>query len=81
MVDYFKDFEMIGKLQVGEHIRETQISFTKNFEFEAFISAIDMEYDSEGAIFLSCFYKIDRPQFKLVNKSGYGEGTDFKQDI
>ena len=42
---------MIGKLQVGEQIRETHIRFTKNIEYEAFINAIDMEHVSEGAIF------------------------------
>ena len=38
-------------------------------------------YDSEDVIFTGWLYKLNTPQFKRINRSQYGRGTDFKQDI
>ena len=46
------------------------------------IKAIDnSRYDSDDAIFTGWLYKWNTPKFNKVNRSQYGRGTDFKQDI
>ena len=50
-------------------------------DFESFINAIDKVYEAEDAIFNGYNYKINHPQFNLVNRSQYGKGSDFKHQI
>ena len=51
LVDYARDFEMIGELSVGEKVRKTVIRF-KNFnDYEHQTNSIDQNYDREGATF------------------------------
>ena len=38
-------------------------------------------YDSDEVIFTGWLFKLNTPEFKNVNRSQYGGGTDFKQDI
>ena len=45
------------------------------------IKAIDQDYQSEDATFNGYIYKINTPQFNLVNRSQYGNGCDFKHEI
>ena len=72
---------MVGRLKVGEQIRQTHIRFRNISDFEAYINAIDHDYDSEDAIFNSYIYKLNTPQFNKVNRSQYGNGCDFKHEI
>ena len=75
-------FELIGSMQVGEVEQKTNIRFKNVDDFESYINAIDSSgYDSEDVIFTERLYKINTPEFKKVNRSQYGRGTDFKQDI
>ena len=80
-VDYTGGFKMVGKLSVGDQIRETHIRLRKITDCEACINAIDEGYDSRDAIFNGYFYKINTPQFNLVNRSQYGNGCDFNNEI
>ena len=41
-VDYTGEFEMVGKLKVGDQIRQTHIRFRNMDDFEAYISMKDM---------------------------------------
>ena len=79
--DYVGAFEMVGNLKVGNQIRQTNIRFRNVDDYEAYINAIDQDYESEDAIFNGYIHKIDTPQFKKVNQSQYGNGCDFKQEI
>ena len=80
--DYTFDFELIGSLLVGEIEQKTNIRFKNVDDFESYINAIDNSgYDSEDVIFTGWLYKLNSPEFKKVNRSKYGRGTDFKQDI
>ena len=80
--DYTGDFELIGSMLVGEIEQKTNISFKNADDFENYINAIDNSgYDSEDVIFTGWLYKLNTPEFKKVNRSQYGRGTDFKQDI
>ena len=72
---------MLGNLKVGDQIRQTNIRFRKMDDFEAYFNAIDVGYGAEDAIFKRYFYKLNTPQFKKVNRSQYGNGCDFKQEI
>ena len=80
--DYTGDFELIGSMLVGEIEQKTNIRFKNVDDFESYINAIDNSgYDSEYVIFTGWLYKLNTPEFKKVNRSQYGRGTDFKQDI
>ena len=80
--DYTGDFELIGFMLVGEIEQKTNIRFKNVDDFESYINAIDNSgYDSEGVIFTGWLFKLNTPEFKKVNRSQYGRGTDFKQDV
>ena len=80
--DYTGDFELIGSMLIGEIEQKTNIRFKNVNDFENYINAIDnVGYDSEDVIFTGWLYKLNTPEFKKVNRSQYGRGTDFKQDI
>ena len=80
--DYTGDFELIGSMLVGEIKQKTNIRFKNVDDFENYINAIDNSgYDSDDVTFTGWLYKLNTPEFKKVNRSQYGRGTDFKQDI
>ena len=80
--DYTGDFEIIGSMLVGEVEQKTNIRFKIVDDFESYINATDNSgYDSEDAIFTGWLYKLNTPEFKKVNRSQYGRGTDLKQDF
>ena len=80
--DHLGDFDLIGSMLVGEVEQKTKIRFKNVDDFESYINAIDNSgYDSEDVIITGWFYKKNTPEFKKINRSQYGRGTDFKQDI
>ena len=81
LLDYVGAFEMVGNLKVGDQLRQTNNRFRNMDDFEAYINAIDEGYDAEDAIFNDYIYKLDTPQFNKVNRSQYGNGSDFKHEI
>ena len=72
---------MVGSLKVCDQIRQTQIRFTNFTEYEAYINSIDEGYDAEDAVFYGDIYKLNTPQFSKVNRSQYGNGSDFRHEI
>ena len=72
---------MVSNLKISDQIRETNIRFRKKDDFEAYINAIDVDYDSEDAIFKGYIYKLDTCHFNKVNQSQLGNGCDFKDEI
>ena len=79
LLDYTGEFGMVGNLKVGDQIRQTHLRFRNIDEFESYINAIDEGYDVEDAIFKGYIYKINKPQFNLVNRSQYGNGCSFNK--
>ena len=79
--DYTGDFELIGKMIIGPIEHKTNIRFKNMDDFERYINAIDIDYDSEEVIFTGYVYKLDTPQFKTVKRSAYGKGTNHMQEI
>ena len=81
LIDYEGVFKMVGNLKVRDQIRQTHIRFRNISDYEAYVNSIDQDYDSEDAIFNGHNYKIDTPQFNLVNRSQYGNGCSFDKII
>ena len=48
--DYGGEFEMVGRLSVGDQIRTTHIRFRNITYYEAYINSIDEGYDAEDSI-------------------------------
>ena len=79
--NYTGDFELIGSMLIGELEQKTNIRIKNVDDFENYINAIDRAgYVSDDVIFTDWLYKFNTPEFKKVNRSQYGRGTDFEQD-
>ena len=72
---------MIGSMLIGKKEQKTNIRFENIDDFENYVNAIGVNYDSEDVIFKGWLYKLNTPAFNKVNRSQYDRGTDFKQDI
>ena len=48
---------MVGRLKVGDHIRDTRVKFRNNSDYEAYINRIDQNYESDDAVFNGYIYK------------------------
>ena len=81
IVEYTGVLEMVGSLKVGDQIRQTHFTFRNVNDYEAYINAIDQDYDSEDAVFNGYIYKIDTPQFILVNRSRCENCFKFRHDL
>ena len=79
--DYTGDFELIGKMIIGPVEHKTNIRFKNMDDFERYINAIDINYDSDDVIFTGYVYKLNTPHFKIVKRNVYGKGTNHMQEI
>ena len=79
--DYTGDFELIGKMIIGPVEHKTNIRFKNMDDFERYINAIDIDYDSEDVIFTGYVYELDTPQFRVVKRSASGKGTNYMKEI
>ena len=78
---YTGDFELNGKMIIGPIEHKTNIRFKNMDDFENYINAIDVDYDSEDVTFTGYVYKLNTPHFKVVKRSAYGKGTNYMQEI
>ena len=81
LLDYTGDFELIGSMLIGELEQKTNIRFRNVDDFEGYINAIDVDYDSEDVIFTGWLHKLNTPQFNIVIRSGFGRGVDCRHHI
>ena len=79
--DYTGDFELNGLMIVGAIEHKTNIRFKNMDDFERYINAIDVDYDSEDVIFTGYVYKLNTPHFKVIKRSAYGKGNNYMQEI
>ena len=79
--DYTGDFELNGLMIIGPIEHKTNIRFKNMDDFERYINAIDIDYDSEDVTFTGYVYKLNKPHFKIVKRSAYGRGTNHMQEI
>ena len=61
---------------IGPIEQKTNIRFKNMDDFESYINAIDIDYVSEDVTFTGYVYIKNTPQFKVVKRSAYGEGTN-----
>ena len=78
---YTDIFELNGLKISGPIEHKTNIRFKNRDDFESFIIAIDVDYDSEDVTFTGYVYKLNTPQFNVVKRSAYGKGTNYMQEI
>ena len=45
---------------------KTNVIFKNKDDFESYMNAIDIYYDSEDVTFTGCVYELNTPQFKVV---------------
>ena len=79
--DYTGDFELNGKMIIGPVEHKTTIRFKNMDDFERYINAIDVGYDSEDVNFTGYVYKLNTPHFKVVKRSVYVRCTNYMQEI
>ena len=79
--DYTGDIELNGKMIIGPIEHKTNIRLKNMDDFERYINAIDVDYDSEGVTFSGYVYKLYTPHFKVAKRSAYGRGTNYTQEI
>ena len=72
---------MAGKLSIADYLRETHIRLRSITDYEAYVNAIDHDYEPKDAVLNGYTYKINFPHFNLVDRSQYGNGSDFKHEI
>ena len=60
--DYPGEFEIVGKLSIGDQITETHSIFRFITDYESYFNAIDQDYESEDTIFNGYVYKINTSQ-------------------
>ena len=78
---YTSDFELNGKMIIGPVEHKTNIRFKNMDDFERYINAIDVDYDSEDVTFTGYVYKLYTAHFKFVKGSAYGRSTNYTQEI
>ena len=76
---YTGDFELNGLLNNGPIEHELNIRFKIIDDFESYINAIDIDYDSEDVTFTRYVFRLKTPQIKVVKRSAYGKGTNYMQ--
>ena len=77
--DYRGDFVLNGSMITGRIEHKRNIRFKIMDDFESYLNAIDIDYDSEVVTFAGYIYKLNTPQFKVVKRSAYGKGTSYKR--
>ena len=79
--DKIGNFELKGVMIIGSIEHKTKIRFEKRDDFESFINAIGIDYDSEDVTFTGFVCKLNTRQFKVVTRSAYAKCTNFLQEI
>ena len=59
--DYTGDFELNGFMIIGLIEHKMNIRFKNMDDFESYMNAIDVDYDSEDVIFTGYIYKLNTP--------------------
>ena len=79
--DFIGGFVLNGMMIIGPIEHKTNISFKIMDDFESYIDAIDIDYQSEDVTFTGCNYILNTPQFNVAERSAYGKGTNYMQEI
>ena len=73
---------MNGIMLIVEIEQKTNLRFKHFVVFETYVNAVDKSgYESDDVTFTGWLYEVNTPEFNKVNRSRYGKGTNFEQDI
>ena len=78
--EYTGNFEINGLMITGHVEHKTNLRFKSMDDFESYINAIDVDYDSENGTFTGYIYELNTLKFKDVKRSAYGKGTNYMQE-
>ena len=65
---------------MGPIEHKTNIRFENMNDFESYINAVDIDYNSEDVTFTGYVYILNTPQFKIFKRSFYAKGTYYMQE-
>ena len=68
-------------MTIGPVEHKTNVRFKNMDDFESYINAIDIDYDSEDVTFTGFVYNLKTPQFKFVKRSACGKSPNYMQKI
>ena len=80
-LEYAVQFQKIGSMLRGEIEQKTDIRLLNVDDFERFINAADVDFDSEDTIFTGRVHRLNKTLFIEINISQNGRGTKLKQDF
>ena len=60
---------------------KTKIRFRNMDDFESYINAIDVDYDSGDVTFTGSVHKLNTPELKVLKRSASAKGTKYIQEI
>ena len=66
LLEYKGGFELNGSMVIGPIEHKTNIRFKNLDDFESYINAIDIDYDTEDVIFTGYVYELNTPQFNWL---------------
>ena len=66
---------------IGRIKHKTIIRLRNMDEFEKYINAIDIDYDSADMTFTGYVFKFKTPHFNVVKRSAYATGTDYLMEV
>ena len=78
---YTGDFELNGLMIIGPTEHKRNIRFKNMDDFESYINAMDIDFDSEDVTFTGYVHILNTPQLNVVRRSAYGRGTNYMQEI
>ena len=67
--EYTGGFELNGKMIIGAVEHKTNIRYKNMNDFENYLNAIDIDYDSDDVTLTGYVYKLDTPNSKLLNEA------------
>ena len=81
LLDYKGDFELNGSMIIGPFDYRTNTRLKNMDDFESYINAIDIDYDSEAVTFTGYVYNLNTPQFNVVKRIAHAKGTNYMHEI
>ena len=63
------------------YVLETNIRFRNMDDFEKYMNAIDVDYDTEDVTFTGFVFELITPQFNVVNQRAYAKITNSLQEV
>ena len=76
LLDYTGDFEGNGSMPIRPVEHKTKIRYKNMDDFECYINAIYIAYDSGDVTSSGYVYKLNTPQFNVVKRSGCAKSTN-----